>query len=69
MKINYLINFKMLCPPYEIQQNFNRITKDMFLLKYKINNEISLLNRIRDTLLPKLMSGEIDVSKINCDLE
>ena len=23
---------------------------------------------LRDTLLPKLMSGEIDVSEINCDM-
>ena len=31
--------------------------------------EIEILINMRDTLLPKLMSGEIDVSKINCDLD
>ncbi|MBE6504464.1 MAG: restriction endonuclease subunit S, partial [Methanobrevibacter millerae] len=31
--------------------------------------EIKKLQKLRDTLLPKLMSGEIDVSKINCDLK
>ena len=31
--------------------------------------EIEKLTNMRDTLLPKLMSGEIDVSKINYDLE
>lgn len=31
--------------------------------------EIEKLTKLRDTLLPKLMSGEIDVSKINYDLE
>ena len=30
---------------------------------------ISNLKNTRDILLPKLMSGEIDVSKINCDLK
>ncbi|WP_405320946.1 restriction endonuclease subunit S [Methanobrevibacter thaueri] len=30
--------------------------------------EITKLSNLRDTLLPKLMSGEIDVSKINCDM-
>lgn len=36
----------------------------------KINQgEISKLTKLRDILLPKLMSGEIDVSKINYDLE
>ena len=37
--------------------------------KNKISDEIVRLTKLRDTLLPKLMSGEIDVSKINCDLE
>ena len=31
--------------------------------------EIKFLMKLRDTLLPKLMSGEIDVSKINCDMQ
>lgn len=31
--------------------------------------EIEYLTNLRDTLLSKLMSGEIDVSKINCDLK
>lgn len=29
--------------------------------------EIRELTKLRDTLLPKLMSGKIDVSKVNCD--
>lgn len=40
---------------------FDKITKNF--------EEIYCLSKLRDTLLPKLMSGEIDVSKINCDLE
>ena len=47
--------------------------KDLFeniFDKIKSNQlEINKLTKLRDTLLPKLMSGEIDVSKINCDLE
>ena len=31
--------------------------------------EIEYLTNLRDTKLPKLMSGKIDVSKINCDLK
>ena len=31
--------------------------------------EIEKLAKLRNTLLPKLMSGEIDVSKLNCDLD
>ena len=40
---------------------FDKITKNF--------EEIYELSKLRDTLLPKLMSGEIDVSKINCDLK
>ena len=32
-----------------------------------LNQEIDYLTKLRDTLLPKLMSGEIDVSDINFD--
>ena len=48
---------------------FNSIAKPMFKKIYYNNLEIKKLQRLRDTLLPTLMSGEIDVSKINCDLE
>ncbi len=41
-----------------------------FIKKIDYNiHEIQKLKKLRDTLLPKLMSGEIDVSKVNCDLD
>lgn len=40
---------------------FDKITKNF--------DEIEILSKLRDTLLPKLMSGEIDVPKINCELD
>lgn len=44
-----------------LENNYNQIAINQ--------KEIINLEKLRDTLLPKLMSGEIDVSKINCDLE
>ena len=51
------------------------ILKDLSNIMEQIYNQISInmkeinnLTKLRDTLLPKLMSGEIDVSKINCDM-
>uniref|UniRef100_UPI0025916001 restriction endonuclease subunit S n=1 Tax=uncultured Parvimonas sp. TaxID=747372 RepID=UPI0025916001 len=41
---------------------FNSIAKPMFKKIYYNNLEIKKLQRLRDALLPKLMSGEIDVS-------
>ena len=59
--------------PILIPNNKINEFKDLFenlFNKIKSNQlEINKLTKLRDTLLPKLMSGEIDVSKINCDLE
>ena len=43
--------------------------EEINLLQFNLNEEIKKLQRLRDTLLPKLMSGEIDVSEINCDMQ
>ena len=62
-----IANLKLVVPPIEIIDNlpfkeiFDTIANNYF--------EIEYLTNLRDTLLPKLMSGENDVSKINCDLE
>ncbi len=49
----------------EFKELFENIFNEIKSNQIEINN----LTKLRDTLLPKLMSGEIDVSKINCDLE
>ena len=58
----------IILPPIEIINQFNEECKSMFELMINNSYEITKLNKLRDTLLPKLMSGEIDVSKINCDM-
>ena len=60
---------KIIIPSKNINQKFNNIVKPIFDIIFTNNAEILKLTKIRDTLLPKLMSGEIDVSKINCDLD
>ena len=55
-------------PDEKILSKFEMISKTIFDKIQLNNDEISNLTKLRDTLLPKLMSGEIDVSKINCDL-
>ena len=49
----------------EFKELFENIFNEIKSNQLEINN----LTKLRDTLLPKLMSGEIDVSKINCDLK
>ena len=60
-----LNDIKTLIPSKGIIKNFEKIVSPMDnLIKYNcIQNE--QLAQLRDTLLPKLMSGEIDVSKVD----
>lgn len=49
----------------ETMNNFNEIGEPIINKILKNQKEIEKLSKLRDNLLPKLMSGEIDVSKIN----
>lgn len=60
---------KIILPSQEIINKFNEEFKIVFQKMIYNSFEIMKLENLRDTLLPKLMSGEIDVSKINCDLD
>ena len=61
--------FKLALPPdLSILKDLNDILKNIYKQIGFNQKEIKNLQNLRDTLLPKLMSGEIDVSKINCDL-
>ena len=59
----------VVLPDENSLSEFENISKVFFDKIYLNQNEITSLTKLRDTLIPKLMSGEIDVSKINCDLE
>lgn len=60
---------KIAYPPKDLVNKFNKVYDNYYEVINYNNSVISNLENIRDTLLPKLMSGEIDVSKINCDLK
>lgn len=48
---------------------FNSIAEPIYKEIYYNTTEIKKLQKLRDTLLPMLMSGEIDITKVNYDLE
>jgi len=52
-------------PSQEIATKFNDMYKTFFKVKKEIDEENQRLIQLRDTLLPKLMSGEIDVSNVD----
>lgn len=64
LKTDILRNYQVVLPSEPVLKNFDSIVKPIF---YNIqNNTLENINltQLRDTLLPKLMSGEIDVDKI-----
>lgn len=65
----HLKQIDLIVPPEDVLKRYNETVFPIIEKIVKIKAEINKLTKLRDTLLPKLMSGEIDVSKINCDLE
>lgn len=53
--------FPMVVPPMELQLKFEEIAKPIEQKIAKLKEENEVLSEIRDTLLPKLMSGELPV--------
>ena len=50
--------------PVDITSNFAKILNSYYIKIQKNNMGSILLAQLRDALLPKLMSGEIDVSEL-----
>ena len=58
-------HMKFLLPDKETMKKFNEIGQIILLKILENQKEIIKLTKLRDILLPKLMSGEIDISKVN----
>ena len=58
-------SIKVMMPPVNILIKFDRIVKPIFSKIEENRDEISRLTSLRDTLLPKLMSGELKINDIN----
>lgn len=61
LKTDILKNFEISMPPEETLLDFQSIIKPMFEMMLSSQREIKHLENLRDTLLPKLMNGEIEV--------
>ena len=57
-------NIKIAKPTDKILENYYELTYDIFKLMSRLNSQNDNLAQIRDSLLPRLMNGEIDLSNI-----
>ena len=65
LKTDILKNYPTELPSEAVLANFESIVKPMFEQILALTRENQRLNILKDTLLPKLMSGELDVSNID----
>lgn len=64
IKVTHIIKHPIYVPSNEELEYFNRIARPITEQLFARYNENEELKQLRDTLLPKLMSGEIDVDSI-----
>ncbi|PGP49035.1 restriction endonuclease subunit S [Bacillus thuringiensis] len=61
VNVTFIQQYKVVCPPRSYLERFSKLCKPLFE-KMKYNDEESrVLSITRDTLLPKLMSGEVRI--------
>jgi type I restriction enzyme, S subunit len=57
----------LLVPSQDVLAAFHDATKEMFLLKHGLQQKNRNLRQTRDLLLPKLISGQLDVENLDID--
>lgn len=65
LKTDILKNYPTNLPTDEVLNEFDKIMKSIFSMILSTTRESKRLTEIRDTLLPRLMSGELDVSDLD----
>ncbi len=65
LKTDILKNYPTYLPTEDVLKKFDGLVQPIFSMILSKTREIKRLAEIRDTLLPKLMSGELDVSDID----
>lgn len=59
---------RLVCPPTNYTEEFGQVVNPIMRLIYKLEIQNQILQRTRDLLLPKLISGELDVSELDIDI-
>lgn len=62
--LGFIRGLEEFLPSDELIVKFNDFAKPIYEMKYKLNKQINLLKEARDILLPRLMTGMIDIEKV-----
>jgi type I restriction enzyme S subunit len=65
MTTEILNNMLIVIPGFDALESFNSICSSIFRIIKHNNQESSRLSSLRDTLLPRLMSGELKINDIS----
>lgn len=57
-----------ICPPKEVVDQFSELTFSLFELEDILTTQDSFLRQTRDLLLPRLISGQLDVSELDIEI-
>ncbi|MBB1275887.1 restriction endonuclease subunit S [Pseudoalteromonas sp. SR43-3] len=66
---NGILATKLLVPSKKTIEIFNRLLEDVYERKITLRKECYKLTKLRDTLLPKLISGELQIPDVAIDEE
>ena len=61
----YINNLEAVIPPIELNRQFEEHIRTLFRLRWVLREKNTNLRQTRDLLLPKLISGELDVSELD----
>lgn len=63
--LNFVRTFEDFFPPSYLVEKFDNYARTIYQLKYHLHDQNQLLREARDILLPRLMTGVIDVENYN----
>ena len=68
IKRSALREVRLALPPVELRDEFESMARPMLDLQLNLSAHTQALREARDLLLPRLVSGELDVSELDLDL-
>jgi len=62
--LKFIRGLEETLPSDDVINDFNKLAKPIYEAKYNLRKEVDLLKEVLDILLPRLMTGMIDIDKV-----